>query len=54
MATTFLKQNKGAFTYVAYLLLDSEKMIKEHYGHLTPADAFKDWDNCLQNIKKVG
>lgn len=54
VATTFLKQNKGAFAYVAYLLLDSEKMIKEHYGHLTPADAFNDWDNCLQNIKKVG
>lgn len=54
VATTFLKMHKGAFSYVAYLLLDSEKMIREHYGHLSPDDAFGDWGNYLDSINKKG
>ena len=54
VATTFLKKNKGAFAYVAYLLLDSEKMIKEHYGHLSPDDAFGDWSNYLDSMNEIG
>lgn len=54
VATTFLKKNKGAFAYVAYLLLDSEKMVREHYGHLSPDDAFGDWNNYLDSMNEKG
>ena len=47
VATTFLKKFKGAFAYAAFLLLDSEEMIREHYGHLSPDDAFSDWGQIL-------
>src|SRR5690606_32342051 len=51
VATTFLKKHKGAFGYVAYLLLDSEEMIRNHYGHLSPSDAFSEWGNYLESLK---
>ncbi|UIJ77576.1 hypothetical protein [Acinetobacter sp. SH20PTE14] len=58
VATTFLKKNKGGYSYVAFLLLDSERMIREHYGHLKPDDAFEDWQEykkqLLQGKKEKG
>ncbi len=50
VATTFLKKNKGGYTYVAFLLLDSEQMIREHYGHLNPDDAFVDWQDYKKQL----
>lgn len=58
VATTFLKKNKGGYSYVAFLLLDSERMIREHYGHLKPDDAFQDWQEykkqLLQEKRETG
>jgi hypothetical protein len=51
VATTFLKKHKGAFAYVAYLLLDSEETVRLHYGHLSPNDAFYDWNSYVNSLK---
>lgn len=51
VATTFLKKHKGAFGYVSYLLLDSEETVKKHYGHLSPNDAFTEWNNYLGELQ---
>ena len=53
VATTYLKIHRGAFGYVALILLDSEEVIRRHYGHLDHEDAIGDWKKNLSNIRNA-
>ena len=48
-----LKIHRGAFGYVALILLDSEEVIRRHYGHLDHEDAIGDWKKNLSNIRNA-